>query len=36
MTDFAMFSQKSDVTFYEERLNLFVLYGGLAKSSEFD
>ena len=36
MTDFAMFSQKSDITFYEERLNLFALYGGLAKSSEFD
>ena len=36
MTDFAMFSQKSDIIFYEERFNLFTLYGRLAKSSELN
>ena len=36
MTDFTMFSRKSDIIFYEERFNLFALYGRLSKASLFD
>ena len=36
MTDFTLFSRKSEKIFCEERFNLFALYGGLEKSSEFN